>query len=47
MKSRDNLVEDEKYITILHETCRNWVEVKHRIGYQYQPLIELKYRLIG
>ena len=45
--SKENLAEVEKYVKILHETCRNWVKLKHRIGYQYQPLFELKYWLIG
>ena len=47
MKSREHLAEVEKYITILHETCTNWVKFKHQIGYWYRPLFELKYRLIG
>ena len=47
MKSRENLAE-EKYITILQETCRKiWVKFKHWIGYWYWPSFEFEYQPIG
>ena len=45
--NQEKLAEIEECITILDELCRNWVKFKHRIGYQYWQLFELKYQIIN